>query len=126
MILLEAVKKKVGLFFGQAPLPEQLPGDVFVLTYDRERGVFVLTLDTETNPSYNMGGDIEKIRMQFRLWGHYRLGCDAIDRAKEFGTVCAGLTSGRIVRSADEGPGPQLKWRDGEEESHGFRQLPSR
>lgn len=71
----------------KAPLPEQLPGDFFVLVWDRDREVFILHVDDADRSSYMLGGEVPKLMLQFRLWGYADIGNRSIDMAKEFGAV---------------------------------------
>lgn len=77
---------------GAPPLPEKLPGDFFVLEFDRDRERFTLIVDDADETSYNLGNDIQKVMMRFRVWGLVLLGDRVIDIAKEFG-ACQGIPS---------------------------------
>lgn len=73
-------------------LPDALTGEFFVVSFDRERETFTLIVDDEDRTSYNLGGNIDKVMMQFRIWGLRFLGDRVIDIAKEFG-ACQGIPS---------------------------------
>lgn len=58
--------------------------------YERDRERFTLIVDDADQTSYNMGNDIAKLMIQFRIWGLAFLGDRVIDVAKEFG-ACQGI-----------------------------------
>lgn len=81
-------------------LPASLPGRYFLLLYDAVRKVYTLVVDDAVNggdnSSYSLGNDVQKIMLQFRVWDHYRLGCEALDRAREFRVAQAIFADGRV------------------------------
>ena len=81
----------------EAPLPETLPGGFFVLEWDRDRHVFILHTQDEDFSSFNLGGDIQRVRFRFKMWKRKELGDRAIDVAHEFGACKASLEDGRVV-----------------------------
>lgn len=95
----------------KATLPETLPGRYYVLEW--KAGFvgnspaigkrFVLTIDDANHSSYNLGTDVQKVMMQFRIWGQYDLGCKAIDIAKEFGACQVIPSQNRTLAIFDRG-----------------------
>ena len=84
------------------PLPRKLPGEFFVLEWDKFRGRFLLYVDDEERSSYDMGGNIQIIMRQFRqLWELDIIADRAIDTAKEFGKAQAILHDGRVIALYD-------------------------
>lgn len=51
---------------GRAPVPEQMPGEFFVLEYDREGEGFTLHVDDEDHSTYDLGNDIAELQVLFR------------------------------------------------------------
>jgi len=88
------------------PLPESLPGDFFVLVYDRLMETYVLLIDDKDGSSYDLGDDIQQMMWQFRRWGHPKLGDSCIDLARTFGSVQGVFKDGRTIplfkREADK------------------------
>lgn len=108
----------------KAPLPESLPGDFFLMEYDRSRGRYILHLDNDDEESFDLGSDVQEMMRQFERWGRYSIGCEAIDRAREFGLAQAipGETArdDRVIALHDRpGKGRELMFRDGKEKRHG-------
>ncbi len=108
----------------KAPLPASLPGDFFLVEYDRTRGRYILHLDNEDEESYDLGSDIQAMMRQFERWGLYSIGCEAIDRAREFGLAQAipGETTrdDRVIALHDRpGKGRRMTFQDGKETRHG-------
>lgn len=86
----------------RAPLPNSLPGEFFVIQYDREMERFLLILDdvSETQPqpsSYPLDNDLQKAIRFFKQRGLKEIGCRAIDLAKEFGMAQAILKTGVVI-----------------------------
>ncbi len=106
------------------PLPRTLPGEFFVIEWEKYRGRFVLHVDDEERSSYDLGANIQAIMRQFELWGHAKTGTRAIDVAKEFGAAQAILSDGRVIALYDnsEFKNPTLKFEDGQENAQ--RDLP--
>lgn len=71
-------------------LPETLPGEFFVLVRDHDRERYTLIVDDADRTSYNLGSDIGRLMIQFRIWNLGPLGDNVIDLAKEFG-ACQGI-----------------------------------
>lgn len=84
----------------KAPLPKELPGDWFVLGYDRDRDTHILVVDDEDGSSYNLGHDVQKVMRQFELWGLKEFGNRAIDAAREFRLVQGIPSEDRVIRLA--------------------------
>lgn len=71
---------------GQAPLPERFPGDFFVLEWNRDLEVYLLTLDDEDKSTYDLGEDVAAVQLAFQLRGYpVDKSNDLIDQAREFG-----------------------------------------
>jgi hypothetical protein len=108
----------------KAPLPESLPGEYFLMEYDRSRGRYILHLDNDDEESFDLGSDVQEMMRQFERWNLYSIGCEAIDRAREFGVAQAipGETTrdDRVIALHNRSrKGRELKFRDGEEKRHG-------
>lgn len=72
---------------GRAPVPATLPGQFFVLSYDREDQRYVLHVDDAEESTFDLGDDIDDVRAQFLSRGYPLVHVnDLIDRAREFGT----------------------------------------
>ena len=69
----------------QVQLPETLPGDFFVVEWDRLRDRFVLYVDDPDKSSYDLGNDIQVAMRRFSIWGIPDLGNRVLDLAREFG-----------------------------------------
>lgn len=82
----------------RAPLPKALPGEFFVLAYDRDRSTFILAVDDADHSNYNLGGDVTTLMRHFRTWGLSDIGTRAIDAAREFGAVQAIPAEDRVIR----------------------------
>lgn len=80
-----------------APLPNQLPGDFFVVMYDRTTKGYTLVVDDATRSSYKLGVDLQATMRYFKRIGLYDLGCQALDVAREFETVQAVIADGRVM-----------------------------
>ena len=89
----------------RAPWPASLPGEFFVLVYDRDAERFRLYVDDAEVSSYDLGNDIQTIMRYFRQMeqihgpdSHYiDLTNRAIDIAKEFGTAQAIFKDRRVL-----------------------------
>lgn len=80
------------------PLPRTLPGEFFVLEWEKHLDRFILHVDDEEHSSYDMGGNIQLIMRQFRqLWKLDALADQAIDMAREFGKAQVILHDGRVI-----------------------------
>jgi hypothetical protein len=103
------------------PLPLELPGEFFVLQYDRLYERFVLIVDDEDRSSYNLHGDIPAIMGYFKRWGLEEVGNRAIDTAREFGAAQAIPSDGRVIALCNRDPQkPAIKF-DDEESDDVFR-----
>ena len=110
----------------QAPLPESLPGDFFVLEYNPDTQAFVLHLDDEDGSSYRFGtlGTINRMQLQFRLWGlDPKVSDRAIDAAKEFHSVQCIWKQDRVINLIDRKPDKPLVFKDGEENRNAYAHL---
>lgn len=84
------------------PLPRKLPGEFFMLEWDKYRDRFILYVDDEEHSSYDLGGNIQLIMRQFRqLWKLDIVADRAIDMAREFGKAQVILHDGRIIAHYD-------------------------
>jgi len=81
----------------KAPLPEKLPGEFFVLEWNRLRETFVIHVEDAQLSSYDLGGVIEKVMLRFELWGHKEIGMQAIDIARSFGAAKCLVPLQRVV-----------------------------
>lgn len=88
----------------KAPLPDKMPGEFFVMVYDREFKEYTLFVDDATRSSYKLGSDIQAIMRYLKRIGVYDLGCRALDVAREFMTVQAVLADGRVMPIKPELP----------------------
>ena len=112
----------------RAPLPKVLPGDFFVLAWDRDREVFTLVVDDADESDYNLGGDIQKVMRHFDSWKLKEIGYRAIDAAHEWGMVQVIPTEDRIIRLSGRDPVDTVSGRLQalEEQEHGnVRHLPN-
>jgi hypothetical protein len=108
----------------KAPLPPSLPGEFFVVLYDRDAETYTIVVDDETNSSYNLGVGVEPAMRYFRFLDRIMhttpnppqadlvvTGYRAIDIAREFGAAAASLTERDRVTPVKEQPTPQgFKW----------------
>jgi len=86
----------------KAPLPDTIPGDFFLLTYDRDGEQFTLYVDDAGRSSYNLGSDIPTVMRYFCRIGFKILGDQAIDLAKEFGAAQVIPADERVIRVRPE------------------------
>lgn len=110
----------------QAPLPETLPGDFFVLEYNTDTEVFVLHLDDEDGSSFRFGtlATVPRMQTQFRLWGLDPKVTDrAIDAAKEFRSIQCVWSQDRVISLIDRNPENPLVFKDGEEKRNAYAHL---
>lgn len=79
---------------GRVPIPDVLPGQFFVLEFDREDRSYTLHLDDTEHTTFSLDDDVELIRQVFTSRGHPadRVN-ELIDRAREFG-LCQYIPSG--------------------------------
>ena len=85
----------------RAPLPDALPGEFYVLEWDRDGERFVIYVDDEENSSYDLGGEVQDAMAAFRRWGLKDIGDRSIDMAREFGIVQAIPSQGRTLAIFD-------------------------
>jgi len=50
---------------GRAPVPPQLPGDYFVLEFNRETEAFILHVDDGDGSTYDLGDDVAPLQALF-------------------------------------------------------------
>lgn len=79
---------------GRVPIPDVLPGQFFVLEFDREDASYTLHLDDAEHTTFSLGDDVEQIRQVFTSRGYPadRVN-ELIDRAREF-RLCQYIPSG--------------------------------
>ena len=80
-----------------APLPKKLPGRLFVVEYDRLRGVYILHIQDEDASSFVLGRDDIEAQRAFERMGYADLGFRALGMAREFGAAKASLKDGRVA-----------------------------
>lgn len=80
-----------------AKLPDELPGEFFLLQWDRDRETYLLLVDDEDVSSFNLGSDLPLLMAQFKRWGYEETGYRAIDVARSFGQAQAVLHDGRVI-----------------------------
>jgi len=85
----------------KAPVPVQLPGDIFVLEWHRDREIYVITVDDGNWSTFNLGSDVQKVMWHFRRWGLKDTGYAAIDIARSFGAAKAHIPTGRTAAVFD-------------------------
>jgi hypothetical protein len=97
----------------KAPLPKELPGDFFLLEWNRDLQSFIIHLDDDDASSHNLGGNIQAVMMRFKLWGLKAIGNSAIDIAKEFGAAQAipAQNRCRAVFDREAFRNPKLQWK---------------
>lgn len=106
--------------------PRTIPGEFFVLAYDRYDQTYTLFVDDGSHSSYNLGNDIESVMRYFKVINVAELGNRAIDLAKEFGASQCVPSEDRVFRintTPQRGESP-LKFRDEADTAGGFY-LPS-
>lgn len=70
----------------KAPLPSVLPGEFFVLVWNRDAETFRIELDDAHHSSYDLGGDPQKVNDLLHLRGFEKAFREqAVDIAREFG-----------------------------------------
>jgi len=84
-------------------LPPTLPGDFFLLEWDRDRGVFIIHVDDEDHSTYRLASKVSDAMLRFRMWGIADIGNRAIDIAAEFGVAQAMLKDGRVFAEMERG-----------------------
>jgi len=104
----------------KAPFPERIPGEIFLLEWDRDRDVFVLHVDDANYSSFNLGSDIQQIMQRFKMWDLEETGYAAIDLARSFGAAKAHIPTGRtaaVFARDDERKLPPM-FKENEDEAH--------
>jgi len=113
---------------GKAPWPTSLiEHEFFVFVWDRDLGRFELLLDDAEHTSYNLGNDVQKIMAWLRQIGFYKLGCDGIDLAREFGAAQVIPSQGRVLALKNTEPKTKVLFKkdtDKERKDAGYRVLP--
>ncbi len=101
----------------QSPLPYPIPGEFFVLLFDRDVRSYTLFVDDAAHSSYNLGDDIQSIMAYFRMLGLIDLGNSAIDLAREFGASQVVPSENRVFRvdSQPQRGTPEFKFEDATE-----------
>lgn len=98
------------------PLPDFLPGEFFVITWDRYAEKFILLVDDEERSSYDLGKNMNFIMRIMRRWAVEWLGSRAIDMAKEFGAAQAILGTDRVIALYERPSAGELLFKDGDEQ----------
>ena len=96
--------------------PLQLPGEYFVIVWDRELVRYELQTDDAETSTYNLGGDTPKILAWLRRIDMLKIGSQALDQAREFGAAQAIPAQGRVV-NLKEKPDTTRKLFEKEEEN---------
>jgi len=95
-----------------------LPGEIFLLEWKRDRDTYIIHVDDADYSSYELGGDIQQLMLQFRLWGKAEIGDRAIDTARCFCGASVHLPTGRVVPVFDRGEDRRRTVRFEEDEEH--------
>lgn len=88
-----------------APLPTELPGEFFVLEWNRDLECYILHVDDGDGSSYNMGDEVSHLMLRFRLWGYEDIGNRTIDMAREFGAAQCIPDQNRVIALFDRTKG---------------------
>src|ERR1035441_6069183 len=110
-----------------APFPRTLPGDFYLLVYERDLDTFTIHLDDSDKTSFALGSDVTKVMQRFKYWGIPKLGNETVDLAREFG-MAQGIFSLQRSIPIFERPSEKaqsVKWEDGEDGQKKFEALPS-
>ena len=83
----------------KSPLPNDLPGDYFLVVYDADTGEYLLVLDDEDGTSHNLGAEMTQIVRYFSRINYSALGNRAVDMAREFGAAQAIKKDGRVTKA---------------------------
>lgn len=102
----------------KAPLPDSLPGTMFILEWKRDRETFVIHVDDANYSSFDLGGDVQQVMLRFRLWGMKDVGDRAIDTARCFGGANVHIPTGRVVSVFDRDADRKRAVRFEEDEEH--------
>ncbi len=107
------------------PLPTKIPGEFFVIEYDKYGERYILHVDDEDGSSYDIGSDVEFIMTRFKMWDVYEVGNRTLDMAREFGVAQGILADGRVIALFDRSlEKPKLKFKgEGDDTSPTFRSL---
>jgi hypothetical protein len=109
----------------RAPFPDQLPGEFFVIMYDRDRERYILHTDDAERSSYELPLMMPQILFLLRKWNVSKIGERAVDMAREFGMAQAILGTDRVVAIYKKADAEAfLKFEDGQEVTGGMVQLP--
>lgn len=120
----------------KAKFPDYIPGDFFVLVCEKSQpGVlivgasvgrfrFTLIVDDDDQSTYDLGSNLSVIFRRFELWGLGEIGREAIDRARNFGTVQVIPAQNRIINIFDR-DGKKIDPFKREKKEHGYRSLTS-
>ena len=98
------------------PLPDALPGEFFVITWDKFAEKYILLVDDAEHSSYDLGKNMNLILRILRGWDVERIGSRAIDMAKEFGVAQAILGTDRVVALYERPDVGKLLFKDGSEQ----------
>jgi hypothetical protein len=112
---------------GKAPWPTSLiEYEFFVFVWNRDFGRFELYLDDEEHTSYDLGSNVQLIMDWLKRVGLYKLGCEGIDRAREFGAAQVIPSQDRILALKNPTPKTKMLFKndiDKERPNAGYRTL---
>lgn len=82
----------------KAPLPSQIPGDFFVLIWNRDAETFRIELDDAHHSSYDLGGNPAQVARLLYLRGFKKAFREhAVDIAREFGMAQCIPSQERVI-----------------------------
>lgn len=86
------------------PLPKKLPGTFAVIAYNRDSTRYTMYVDDDRQSSYDLGSNVQGIMAYFGQWGHYKMLCDTLDLAREYGSAQGIFKDGRTIALFDRHP----------------------
>lgn len=97
----------------RAPIPKELPGDFYLLEWDRDRQTYIIHLDDDDGSSHDLGGNVQAVMTRFKLWGLKAIGDRSIDVAREFGAAQAipAQNRCRAIFDREAFRNPELSWK---------------
>ena len=94
----ETGQGRAGRIDGSAPWPSSLiEYEFFVFVWNRDYERYELFLDDEEHTSYDLGSNVQLIMEWLARIGMYKLGCEGIDRAREFGAAQVIPSQSRVL-----------------------------
>lgn len=103
-------------------LPSELPGRYAIIVYDRDDETYQLHVDDVKGSSYSLGDDIQTAMMRFELWGHYKVLCNTLDVAREYGAAQGIFKDGRVIPLFDRSV-QQTVWDEKQQASYNLPSL---